>query len=197
MSGATLVTGATGFVGGHLLDHLTDRAPVVAWYRPDGQQPDPQRHLDWRPVDLLDADRSRRRHRRGRADAASITSPAPRSSPRPGTTSSRTCERTCSARITCSRPSSTLGQPCRVLVVSSAQVYQVSDEPLDENAPLVPPNPYGLSKLAQDQLAAARGRRRRPGRRHRAAVQSRRPATDPRRSRSRASRGRSRGSRPV
>ena len=32
-------------------------------------------------------------------------------------------------------------------------MYQVSDEPLDENTPLIPPSPYGLSKLAQDLLA--------------------------------------------
>jgi GDP-4-dehydro-6-deoxy-D-mannose reductase len=46
-------------------------------------------------------------------------------------------------------------RPCRVLVVSSAQVYQRSDEPIDEDTPLVPATPYGLSKLAQDRLAAA------------------------------------------
>jgi GDP-4-dehydro-6-deoxy-D-mannose reductase len=40
-----------------------------------------------------------------------------------------------------------------VLVVTSAQVYQASDEPIDENAPLLPATPYGFSKLAQDQLA--------------------------------------------
>ena len=45
------------------------------------------------------------------------------------------------------------GRPCRVLIVSSSQVYQISDEPLDENTPLIPPSPYGLSKLAQDLLA--------------------------------------------
>jgi GDP-4-dehydro-6-deoxy-D-mannose reductase len=45
------------------------------------------------------------------------------------------------------------GQPCRVLVVSSGQIYQSSDDPIDEDAPLAPSNPYGLSKLAQDQLA--------------------------------------------
>ena len=54
MTGTTLVTGATGFVGGHLLDSLADHAPLVAWFRPDGKGPDPSRHVDWRPVDLLD-----------------------------------------------------------------------------------------------------------------------------------------------
>ena len=45
------------------------------------------------------------------------------------------------------------GEPCRILVVSSGQIYRSSDDPIDENAPLAPSNPYGLSKLAQDQLA--------------------------------------------
>ena len=55
MLDTTVVTGATGFAGGHLLDRLTDRAPLVAWYRPKGTPPDPHRHIEWRPVDLLDA----------------------------------------------------------------------------------------------------------------------------------------------
>jgi GDP-4-dehydro-6-deoxy-D-mannose reductase len=32
-------------------------------------------------------------------------------------------------------------------------VYRAANQPLDESAPLLPGNPYGLSKLAQDQLA--------------------------------------------
>jgi GDP-4-dehydro-6-deoxy-D-mannose reductase len=46
-----------------------------------------------------------------------------------------------------------LRAPCRVLVVSSAQVYRITDEPINEDTPLLPSSPYGLSKLAQDQLA--------------------------------------------
>jgi len=38
----TLVTGATGFAGSHLLDRLADRAPLVAWYRSTGTPPDPR-----------------------------------------------------------------------------------------------------------------------------------------------------------
>jgi len=42
---------------------------------------------------------------------------------------------------------------CRVLVVSSSQIYRPTDDPISEAEPLRPSNPYGLSKLAQDQLA--------------------------------------------
>jgi GDP-4-dehydro-6-deoxy-D-mannose reductase len=45
------------------------------------------------------------------------------------------------------------GHACRVLVVTSAAVYRAADQPLDEESPLLPASPYGLSKLAQDQLA--------------------------------------------
>jgi GDP-4-dehydro-6-deoxy-D-mannose reductase len=36
---------------------------------------------------------------------------------------------------------------------SSAMIYRPSPDALAEDAPLVPPNPYGLSKLAQELLA--------------------------------------------
>ncbi|HVZ12341.1 MAG TPA: GDP-mannose 4,6-dehydratase [Patescibacteria group bacterium] len=44
----------------------------------------------------------------------------------------------------------------KILVVSSAEVYGATDAdhiPTDENAPLMPNNPYAVSKLAQDFLA--------------------------------------------
>src|SRR5206468_11024767 len=46
-----------------------------------------------------------------------------------------------------------LKQACRVVVVSSGMVYQMADQAIAEEAPLVPSSPYGLSKLAQDQAA--------------------------------------------
>ena len=40
-----------------------------------------------------------------------------------------------------------------MLIPSSAMVYKPLEAPLAEDGPLVPPNPYGFSKLAQEQLA--------------------------------------------
>jgi GDP-4-dehydro-6-deoxy-D-mannose reductase len=41
----------------------------------------------------------------------------------------------------------------RLLIPSSAMVYAPADRPLAESDPLVPSNPYGLSKLAQELAA--------------------------------------------
>jgi len=150
--GTILVTGATGFAGGHLLDGLTDHAPVVAWYRPDGRPPDAGRHLDWRPVNLLDP--------AAVADAVEEASPeaiyhvagAPQIDTSWGNVVPHLRTNLFGTHHVLEAVKQ-LGNPCRVLVVSSAQVYQISDDPLDENAPLIPPNPYGVSKLAQDLLA--------------------------------------------
>jgi len=40
-----------------------------------------------------------------------------------------------------------------VLIPSSAMVYRASNAPLTEDAELLPPNPYGLTKLATEMLA--------------------------------------------
>jgi GDP-4-dehydro-6-deoxy-D-mannose reductase len=150
--GPSLVTGATGFVGGHLLDRLAGRAPLVGWYRPAGRPADRTREVDWQPVDLLNRAAVRRAiaeteparvyHLAGAPDvSASWRNVVPHL---------RTNALGTHYLLDAVRQA---GHPCRVLVVSSAQIYQPSDEPLDEDAPLVPPNPYGLSKLAADQLA--------------------------------------------
>lgn len=41
----------------------------------------------------------------------------------------------------------------RVLIVTSAMIYQPGPTPLTEDSPRVPVSPYGLAKLAQDELA--------------------------------------------
>ena len=148
----TLVTGAAGFVGGHLIDRLAGRGPLVGWYRPGGMRPAPRPQMDWRAVDVTD----------GTAVARAFGDIQP----------SRVFHLAGAANVATSWGESGLylrtnalgthhllravraaDHPCRVLVVSSAWIYHVSEKPLDETAPLVPSNPYGLSKLAQDYLA--------------------------------------------
>src|SRR5204862_4062650 len=46
------------------------------------------------------------------------------------------------------------GAAARVLVPSSALVYETSDRAHSETHPIVPASPYALSKLAQEMLAS-------------------------------------------
>ncbi len=152
LAGTTLVTGATGFAGSHLLDRLADHAPLIAWYRPKGHPPDPHRHLDWRAVDLLDAAEVDRAIEDALPTQIFHLAGAPQvaASFRSSVDHLQTNVLGTQYVLEAVRKS---GRPCRVLVVTSAQVYQTSDDPIDESAPLVPGTPYGFSKLAQDQLA--------------------------------------------
>lgn len=151
-----VVTGAAGFAGRHLLDRLAGTAHVVAWCRPGGRTGDNVRHntVTWHEVDVTDRaavdaaiDRSRPSkvfHLAGAASvAASWTSAVPY------------------LRVNVLGTEHILyalarhGHPCRVVVVTSAQIYAMSDDAIGEDARLLPQSPYGLSKLAQDRLALA------------------------------------------
>lgn len=152
MPGPTLVTGASGFVGGHLLDRLKGRA-VVAWHRPGTAPPARLRDdFDWRPMDILDRDAMNQAietigpsaifHLAG---APSVETSWQNVLPHLSINALGTHRLLEAVRLA--------NRTTRVLVVSSAQIYQPSDDALREDSPLVPANPYGLSKLAQDQLA--------------------------------------------
>jgi GDP-4-dehydro-6-deoxy-D-mannose reductase len=149
----TLVTGAAGFAGGHLLDRLADAGPIVGWCRPGGRTPSARRPVDWRAVELLDQ----------AAVRAGLDEIAPsRIYHLAGAPSVDTSWQSVVPHLRANALGThhlleavrRRGGPCRILVVTSAQIYEASDEPVSEHAPLRPPTPYGLSKLAQDQLAA-------------------------------------------
>ena len=154
MSSEILVTGAAGFAGSHLLDRLTEGgAAVVAWHRPGGQPPRDLPRTRWEAVDLLDAAQVTHAIARLRpsavyhcAGAAHVgrawdsTEPTFAINVRGTHHLLQALERT--------------GVDARVLVPSSALVYATSNAALDENHPLAPSSPYGLSKLAQEMLAA-------------------------------------------
>jgi GDP-4-dehydro-6-deoxy-D-mannose reductase len=133
-----LVTGAGGFAGRHLLDRLAGSAPVVAWRRHE--------------VDLHDKARVAEALARTRPTAiyhlagiARLDSAWHDVVPHLQTNVIGTHHLLEGVRAA--------GLTARVLVVTSAQVYDTTAPPTDETAPLTPSNPYGRSKLAQDLLA--------------------------------------------
>jgi GDP-4-dehydro-6-deoxy-D-mannose reductase len=155
MSRTTLVTGAAGFAGGHLLDLLSRDTPnLVAWHRPGGAQPRDLPGVQWQAVDLLD--KAAVRH------ALSTTTPAAVFHCAGAAHVGRSWDTTESTLATNVRGTHHLVEglreivaDARVLIPSSAMVYVPLAEPLNEDHPLQPTNPYGLSKLAQEMIGTA------------------------------------------
>ena len=153
MSSTTLVTGAAGFAGSHLVDLLArDGADIVAWRRPGGTAPRAVPATTWAAVDLLDRAAVRAAIARTRpsmvyhcAGAAHV-----------GRSWDRT-ENTFAVNVLCTHylldALDREEVSACVMVPSSALVYASSNEAISEDHPLVPSSPYGLSKLAQEMLA--------------------------------------------
>ena len=150
MSNVVLVTGAGGFAGSHLVEHLraspkqrrgeggssSDR--VVAWTR--------------QIVDLLDRDRVRAAIRELRPAQIYHCAGVPhvaeswRDTAQPLEGNVLATEHLFDALRS-------EGIRCRILVPGSATVYAPSSEPISETDPIAPASPYAISKLAQEQLA--------------------------------------------
>jgi len=150
VSNVVLVTGAGGFAGSHLVEHLraspkqrrgeggssSDR--VVAWTR--------------QIVDLLDRDRVRAAIRELRPAQIYHCAGVPhvaeswRDTAQPLEGNVLATEHLFDALRS-------EGIRCRVLVPGSATVYAPSPEPISETDPIAPASPYAISKLAQEQLA--------------------------------------------
>ena len=147
-----LVTGAAGFAGGPLLEHLTGRCELVAWARSD-----PPAELatlaTWRRVDLFDRDSVRREIRDLRPAAIYHCAGAPHV----GQSWHNAVEPLAGNVLTTHYLLDSVRRAeiaCRMLITGSATVYAPSSAPLREDDPLAPASPYGLSKLAQEQLGA-------------------------------------------
>ena len=153
MSGEVLVTGAAGFAGSHLVDHLVDGgADVVAWHRPGHPPARDVRSTRWDGVDLLDADAVSSAIARLRPSAVYHCAGAAHVG-RAWDSTEPTLATNVRGTHHLLRALERAGAPARVLVPSSALVYAGADEALTESHPLVPNSPYGLSKLAQEMLA--------------------------------------------
>lgn len=152
------ITGAGGFVGTHLVDHLLTQADLelhAAVIDPPGKNPG----LDGKPIaqyeiDLRSADAVTSMLQRVQPDlvlhlaaladvALSFKNPW------------ATLENNILSQVNILQALRTLKVDARLLIVSSAEVYGptgTTDKPLDENTPFCPTNPYSVSKIAQDML---------------------------------------------
>jgi GDP-4-dehydro-6-deoxy-D-mannose reductase len=159
-SGLPLVTGAAGFAGSHLVEHLLENeARVAAWGH--GAIPSSLRSSDrilWTAVDVTDPAAveaalgetrpSAVYHCAGIADVHSTWS-----------------DSATALRVNVLGTHNLLNALERVaidapvLITGSALVYKPSDAALSEDSPIGPASPYGVSKLAQELVGlAARGR---------------------------------------
>lgn len=157
----TLVTGAAGFAGSHLLDLLTGAAGgdrIVAWQRPGtGRGSTTHPAVEWETIDLLDRDAVRASIARMRPAAVYHCAGAAhvgKAWDKTETTFAINVRGTHHLLDALARA----GVESRVLIPSSALVYTPAERALTEADPLVPSSPYGISKLAQEMLARHAGR---------------------------------------
>jgi GDP-4-dehydro-6-deoxy-D-mannose reductase len=149
-----LITGAAGFAGGYLLEHLLEsETSVAAWSNPRGRSPT---HADsrvlWRAVDLLDRAAVRDAiaelrptaiyHCGGIANVGGSWSDPERALRVNVVGTHHLLEAVEHARV-----------DSPILVTGSALVYRPSPNPISEESPMGPTSPYGVSKLAQEMLA--------------------------------------------
>jgi GDP-4-dehydro-6-deoxy-D-mannose reductase len=150
-----LVTGAAGFAGGHLVEHLLEHHPRVAAWRHvggGGVPPNPDGRVSWSAVDVTDTDSvaggldqlrpAAIYHCAGIADVHGTWA-----------ASARALRVNVFGTHTLLGAVERLGLEIPVLVTGSALVYGASLEALAENAPVRPSSPYGVSKLAQEMAA--------------------------------------------
>jgi GDP-4-dehydro-6-deoxy-D-mannose reductase len=160
MSGTTLVTGAAGFAGGHLIGLIRHEGPVEGWYRPGVPPGGAALALDgvsWREVDLRDA----------QAVNAAIAALKPSAvyhlagAANQGASWANTdVALDLNARVThvLLQAVGRYAPQARVLVTTSAAVYAMSDSRLTEDARIAPATPYAVSKLAQEMVATGAAR---------------------------------------
>ena len=149
-----LVTGAAGFAGRHLVEHLesTTSWEIVGLARSPTSVGTRARSVS---CDLRDRNLTHRVLERYRPDVIfhlAAQSYVPKAVADPASTLMNNIL----GQVNIFESALSIGIQPRILVVSSSEIYGAvteADLPVDEDAPLRPANPYAVSKVAQDLLA--------------------------------------------
>jgi GDP-4-dehydro-6-deoxy-D-mannose reductase len=148
-----LVTGATGFVGGYLLNHLREVYPEAALVGTTRDQASfSQDGIDYHNIDLIEEQPTFELIAALRPQQIyhlAAQSFVPQSFDDPW----GTIEVNVRAQLNIIRGCLAVGIAPRILIASSAEVYGVvTSVPIREDAPLRPASPYSVSKVTQDML---------------------------------------------
>jgi GDP-4-dehydro-6-deoxy-D-mannose reductase len=151
--GTVLVTGAAGFVGGHLLELLEqDDDWIMAWLRPGTEPAVLGKRVGWLAVEMHDREAVHAALAQTKPDAIYHLAGVPHV----GDSWAHTHE-TFAGNVLATHylfdALRRLKMTPRVLITSSATVYTPGPRALRETDPLRPNSPYGTSKLAQEMLA--------------------------------------------
>jgi GDP-4-dehydro-6-deoxy-D-mannose reductase len=149
----TIVTGAAGFAGSHLVELLASTGErVEAWFKPPAQEVPVTSGVTPRPVELLDRDAVFAAVKDVRPAAIYHCAGSPHVGSSWGDTYGALESNVLLTHYLLSAVRA-FAPGASVFVPSSALVYAPSTGALDEDSPLVPRTPYGVSKLAQELLA--------------------------------------------
>lgn len=151
-----LVTGASGFVGQHLIRYLAQTQPEATLYGttyrtpPDRLLPD----VHYTALNLVERDAVRDLLDAVQPDAIyhlAAQASARRSFAQPW----ETLEANIKSQFNLIEGCLSLGIEPRLLIVSSAEIYDTApptEMPISETCPFLPKNPYSLSKITQDMM---------------------------------------------
>lgn len=149
-----LITGASGFVGGHLTRQIIEANPDAELHGTTITPIPNQAHITFHHLDLKD----------DKAVLALVEKIQPeqvyhlaaQASPRRSFAEPwETLENNILAQLNLTLACLKLTQQPRFLVISSAEIYgptRPDQQPIIEDTPLKPTNPYGVSKVTQDML---------------------------------------------